>query len=280
LRIFGDNLEDRLGHATFAVFYLLCGLAATFAQLAFSTGSNLPSLGTSGAIAGVLGAYILLFPKGRVRLLQGQQVIQVPALIVIGMWIAPQFVSGIGSIGDSTHTGGVAYMAHIGGFLAGFVLTFLFRGRGGAQAADQPGHRESGAMSGGNSRTAPGFRSLTRARTPGVVRAPVLTALAAVLAIAAVVLPSSVGREIVIAGTVFACATAGPGDQMALNGLNLRTKSGSIVTPNPGPDGQRTLPFLHVNGELSHSNGMPVSPLNSWKGPGSSTYDAKCRTFR
>ena len=135
LWIFGDNVEDRFGHATFTAFYLVCGLAATFAQLAFSAGSNVPNLGASGAIAGVLGAYILLFPKGRVRVLQGQQVIQVPALIVIGMWIALQFFSGIGSIADSAQTGGVAYMAHIGGFLAGFVLTFLLRGRGGAQGA-------------------------------------------------------------------------------------------------------------------------------------------------
>jgi len=135
LWIFGDNVEDRFGHATFTVFYLLCGLAATFAQLAFSAGSNVPNLGASGAIAGVLGAYILLFPKGRVRVLQGQQVIQVPALIVIGMWIALQFFSGIGSIADSAQSGGVAYMAHIGGFLAGFVLTFLLRGRGVAQGA-------------------------------------------------------------------------------------------------------------------------------------------------
>ena len=78
LWIFGDNVEDRFGHVTFTVFYLLCGLAATFAQLAFSAGSNVPNLGASGAIAGVLGAYILLFPQGKVRVLQGQQVIQCP----------------------------------------------------------------------------------------------------------------------------------------------------------------------------------------------------------
>ena len=132
LWIFGDNVEDRLGHIKFTIFYLLCGLAATFAQLAFSLGSNVPNLGASGAIAGVLGAYILLFPKGKVKVLQGQQVVQVPALIVIGMWIVLQFFSGIGSIADTAQTGGVAYMAHIGGFLAGFVLTFLFRGRRGA----------------------------------------------------------------------------------------------------------------------------------------------------
>jgi len=134
LWIFGDNVEDRFGHIKFTIFYLLCGLAATFAQLAFSLGSNVPNLGASGAIAGVLGAYILLFPKGKVKVLQGQQVIQVPALIAIGMWIVLQFFSGIGSIADTAQTGGVAYMAHIGGFLSGFVLTFLFRGSRGAQA--------------------------------------------------------------------------------------------------------------------------------------------------
>jgi membrane associated rhomboid family serine protease len=134
LWIFGDNVEDRFGHIKFTVFYLLCGLAATLAQLAFSVGSHVPNLGASGAIAGVLGAYILLFPKGTVRVLQGQRVIQVPALIVIGIWIILQLFSGIGSVANTAQTGGVAYMAHIGGFLAGFVLTFLFRGSGGAQA--------------------------------------------------------------------------------------------------------------------------------------------------
>ena len=134
LWIFGDNVEDRFGHMKFSIFYLLCGLAATFAQLAFSIESNVPNLGASGAIAGVLGAYILLFPKGKVRVLQGQQVIQVPALIVIGIWIVLQLFSGIGSIANTAQTGGVAYMAHIGGFLAGFALTFLFRGSRGAQA--------------------------------------------------------------------------------------------------------------------------------------------------
>ena len=133
LWIFGDNVEDRFGHVKFIIFYVLCGLAATFAQLMFSVASDVPNLGASGAIAGVLGAYILLFPRGQVRVLQGSQVIPVPALIVIGMWIVLQFFSGIGSIA-SAGQGGVAYMAHIGGFVAGFVLTFLFRGSGGAQA--------------------------------------------------------------------------------------------------------------------------------------------------
>ena len=129
LWIFGDNVEDRLGHAKFTIFYLLCGLAATFAQLAFSQGSGIPNLGASGAIAGVLGAYILMFPQGRVSVLQGRQVVQVPALIVIGLWIILQFFSGIGSIANSAETGGVAYMAHIGGFIAGFVLALFLRGR-------------------------------------------------------------------------------------------------------------------------------------------------------
>jgi len=128
LWIFGDNVEDRLGHAKFTVFYLLCGLGATFAQLMFSLGSNVPNLGASGAIAGVLGAYIMMFPQGSVRVLQGQQIIQVPALIVIGLWIILQLFSGIGSIASTADTGGVAYMAHVGGFITGFVLTFLFGG--------------------------------------------------------------------------------------------------------------------------------------------------------
>ena len=128
LWIFGDNVEDRFGHVKFAIFYLLCGLAATFAQLMFSMNSNVPNLGASGAIAGVLGAYILLFPQGRVRVLQGQRVIQVPALIVIGLWIVLQLFSSVGSIANTADTGGVAYMAHVGGFVAGFILTFLFRG--------------------------------------------------------------------------------------------------------------------------------------------------------
>ena len=126
LWIFGDNVEDRYGHAKFIIFYLICGIAATLAQLAFSIGSNIPNLGASGAIAGVLGAYILMFPKGRVNVLMGRGVIPMPALVVIGFWIVLQLFSGIGSIANTTETGGVAYMAHIGGFVAGIVLTFLF----------------------------------------------------------------------------------------------------------------------------------------------------------
>jgi len=131
LWIFGDNVEDRFGHIKFLIFYLVCGLAATFAQLAFNLESTIPNLGASGAVAGVLGAYVLLFPQAKIKVLQRGGVMQVPALIVIGLWFVLQLFSGVGSIAaTSSDTGGVAYMAHIGGFVAGFALTFLLRGSG------------------------------------------------------------------------------------------------------------------------------------------------------
>jgi membrane associated rhomboid family serine protease len=127
LWIFGDNVEDNFGHVKFLLFYLACGIAATLAQVFVSSGSSIPNLGASGAIAGVLGAYIILFPRGQVRVLMGRGVIPMPALVVIGLWIVLQLVSGVGSISESAETGGVAYMAHIGGFVAGLVLTFVLR---------------------------------------------------------------------------------------------------------------------------------------------------------
>lgn len=135
LWIFGDNVEDRFGPGLFAAFYIVSGLAATFAQLAVSAGSSVPNVGASGAIAGVLGAYILLFPQGRVRVLQRGGVIHVPAIVVIGLWIAIQLFSGIGSLADTAQSegGGVAYMAHVGGFVAGFILTMVLRNRGETQ---------------------------------------------------------------------------------------------------------------------------------------------------
>src|SRR5689334_1199708 len=127
LWIFGDNVEDRFGKVQYLIFYLLCGIAATFAQLAFSIGSSIPNLGASGAIAGVLGSYIVLFPQGQVRVLMGRAITTTSALIVIGVWIVLQFFSQIAAITSaSADSGGVAYMAHIGGFIAGVVLTFLF----------------------------------------------------------------------------------------------------------------------------------------------------------
>jgi membrane associated rhomboid family serine protease len=126
LWIFGDNVEDRLGHALFTLFYILCGLGATFAQLAFSAGSNIPNLGASGAIAGVLAAYILMFPRGRVRVMMGRAVIPMSAFIVIGFWFLLQIFSGVNTLAASSQTeGGIAYMAHIGGFVTGLLLTWL-----------------------------------------------------------------------------------------------------------------------------------------------------------
>ena len=122
-------MEDRLGHATFTVFYLLCGLGATFAQLAVSAGSSIPNLGASGAIAGVLGGYILMFPRGRVNVLMGRAIVAMPALIVLGLWMLLQIFSSVGTFTESAQTeGGVAYMAHIGGFVAGMLLTFVLGG--------------------------------------------------------------------------------------------------------------------------------------------------------
>lgn len=128
LWIFGDNVEDRFGAARFFVFYLLCGIAATFAQLAFDVRSTVPNLGASGAIAGVLGAYILMFPRARVDVLMGFFVVPMPALLVIGLWIVLQFFNGFASVSQTVDNGGVAYMAHIGGFFAGFVLTYFLGG--------------------------------------------------------------------------------------------------------------------------------------------------------
>jgi membrane associated rhomboid family serine protease len=130
LWIFGDNVEDRFGHAKFLIFYLLAGIAATFAQYAVSPDSGVPNVGASGAIAGVLGAYILMFPQSRVNVLVGRQIVAMPAFVVLGLWIALQLVSGVGTIAATDESsGGVAYMAHVGGFASGLLMTFLFRGR-------------------------------------------------------------------------------------------------------------------------------------------------------
>ena len=130
LWIFGDNVEDRLGHGLFLAFYLICGLAATFAQMAVNMNSQIPNLGASGAIAGVLGAYIVMFPGQRVRVLMGRYVTTVSALVAIGLWIILQIFSGVSAFTASSQTegGGVAYMAHIGGFFAGLVLAFVLGG--------------------------------------------------------------------------------------------------------------------------------------------------------
>ncbi len=132
LWIFGNNIEDSMGHIKFIVFYLICGTAAVFAHTVVNPSSKLPMIGASGAIAGVLGAYLLLFPRARVLTLIFLgffiRVIEIPALIVIGFWIIIQFLSGAMSVGVAG--GGIAYFAHIGGFLSGFALIGLFKKRG------------------------------------------------------------------------------------------------------------------------------------------------------
>jgi len=132
LFIFGDNVEKRLGSLLYIAFYLICGVIASAAQIATNVDSVIPSLGASGAISGVLAAYLVYFPQNKVRVLVGFRFItEVPALMMIGLWFLIQFISGIGAIATTDQTGGgVAYFAHIGGFVAGLVLAFLLRAMG------------------------------------------------------------------------------------------------------------------------------------------------------
>jgi membrane associated rhomboid family serine protease len=132
LWIFGDNLEHRMGRARFLVFYLLCGLAAGAAHIAFNSRSDVPTVGASGAISGILGGYLLLFPKNKVRVLTRGGVMAVPAIYVLGFWIFIQFINSVGSMANTSETGaggGVAYLAHVGGFVAGLALVKLFARR-------------------------------------------------------------------------------------------------------------------------------------------------------
>ena len=125
LWIFGDNVEHRFGHFWFLIFYLTSGLVASFAQIMFDPNSEIPNLGASGAIAGVLGAYIVLFPWNRVNAVFFYTIVSIPAVFVIGLWGAMQFFQGYGSLFETGQTGGVAYMAHIGGFVAGLAMGFV-----------------------------------------------------------------------------------------------------------------------------------------------------------
>lgn len=123
LFIFGDNIENQIGHIRYAVFYLLCGLAAAAAQVAMGPDSVIPMLGASGAIAGVLGGYVLLFPKRQVRAILFNFLTTIPAYVAIGIWIVYQLVLGFFTPSGG---GGVAYSAHIGGFIAGLALIKIF----------------------------------------------------------------------------------------------------------------------------------------------------------
>jgi rhomboid family protein len=137
LWIFGNNIEDRLGRLGYVLFYLGGGVAAAFAQIAIDPNSEVPMVGASGAISAVLGAYIVLFPRARVLSLVFlgffYQLIEVPALIVLGLWFALQLIDGIGSLGLAGAEGGVAFFAHIGGFVAGVAVGLLVRAASGAR---------------------------------------------------------------------------------------------------------------------------------------------------
>ena len=129
LWIFGDNVEHRIGHVQFLVFYVVAGVIAAFAQILVDTQSVIPVLGASGAISGILGAYLVMFPTNRVLVLIIRFPVWVPAIVAIGMWAVFQLVNGLGSfaVAEGTSAGGVAYMAHIGGFVAGVVAGIVFR---------------------------------------------------------------------------------------------------------------------------------------------------------
>ena len=133
LWIFGDNIEDRLGHLRYLIFYLICGILAglahvfvTYATATDASSLLVPSLGASGAISGVLGGYLLLFPTNRVIVLLSWFVTPVPAFVAIGLWFVFQLISGLGMLGSGAKAGGVAYGAHIGGFIAGLLLIKVF----------------------------------------------------------------------------------------------------------------------------------------------------------
>jgi len=131
LWIFGDNVEDRVGHGRFIVFYLLCGIAAAFGQILIDPASELPTIGASGAIAGVMGAYFVLYPHSRVLTLIPWiflQIVEVPAIVLLGFWFLMQFLSaGAIAVTANTHGGGVAFAAHVAGFIVGAISVLVFR---------------------------------------------------------------------------------------------------------------------------------------------------------
>ncbi|HXG53787.1 MAG TPA: rhomboid family intramembrane serine protease [Vicinamibacterales bacterium] len=133
LWIFGDNIEDRLGHGRFLTFYMACGAAAAIAQVFVHPLSTIPMIGASGAIAGVMGAYFVLFPQSRILtavfLLVFIDVVEIPALFFLGIWFLMQLFSGVGSLGATTAVGGTAFWAHVGGFVVGVVGGLIVRMR-------------------------------------------------------------------------------------------------------------------------------------------------------
>lgn len=134
LWIFGDNIEALTGHVRFFFFYLICGLAASVTHVAFDPNSTVPMVGASGAISGVLGAYLVRFPKAKIHVLFFLfifiQVIRIPAVIVLGFWFIMQLFNGWGALQTESMGGGVAWFAHVGGFIAGIILIFFFEKKG------------------------------------------------------------------------------------------------------------------------------------------------------
>jgi membrane associated rhomboid family serine protease len=129
LWIFGDNVEDFYGHFTYLLFYLFCGVGASILHVLFNWHSMLPSLGASGAISGVMGAYLILYPRSQILTLVFIFLIPIPAVVILGLWFVLQFLSGVSSLGMATAaSGGVAVWAHVGGFLLGMLITSLARG--------------------------------------------------------------------------------------------------------------------------------------------------------
>jgi membrane associated rhomboid family serine protease len=135
LYVFGDNVEDAFGHVPYLLFYFLCGIAAGLAQAFLTADSKLPGVGASGAISGVMAAYLVMFAGNRVRVFFFFTIVSVPAAVMIGLWIITQFFNGVASFAHTQQTGGVAYGAHIGGFIAGLAMTPIFRGVGSRRAS-------------------------------------------------------------------------------------------------------------------------------------------------
>jgi membrane associated rhomboid family serine protease len=139
LHLFGDNVEDRIGHLKYLGFYVLCGIVAAFTQYAVDNTSQVPCIGASGAIAGVLGAYLLLFPRAQVLTLVPifitVRIVHIPAVVFLGLWFVMQLFEGTLALGAAEASQGVAFWAHVGGFCAGMMLTLIVKKRGAAYRA-------------------------------------------------------------------------------------------------------------------------------------------------
>ena len=145
LWIFGDNVEDSLGHAGFLLFYVFCGAAAALGQVAIHPASTIPMIGASGAIAGVMGAYFLIYPHSRILtvvfLVVFLDMVEIPAIFFLGFWFVKELFNGVGSLGTRSMTGGVAFWAHIAGFAAGGLVGLIWRLRHGGRRTHWEGRQ-------------------------------------------------------------------------------------------------------------------------------------------